>query len=96
MKQATKTITSAVSPDCPPENIRALAFDVIREAVRDLSRKRDPVKALDALFFFASEDDFLFWTEFLGISPDPWKMLCNLSRYRYKGQNERKEVKHEN
>lgn len=91
-----KTITSAVSPDCPPENIRALAFDVIQEAVRDLSRKSDPVKALDALIFFASEDDFLFWAGLWGVTPDPWKMLCNLGRYRYKGRhNGRKELKHE-
>jgi hypothetical protein len=61
-------------------HLRQLARSVIEQAILDMASP-NPVKAIDALAWFIS-DDFQFWSEMWNVPlADPYQMFVRLKRY---------------
>lgn len=68
-----------VTEYCQPVNLRALARATITQAVRDLNRRSDPVRAVDALLWLTAErSSFDLFREVMD-APflDPYKLLSS-------------------
>ncbi len=73
---------------CQPVNLRALARAVITQAVRDLNRKQDPLRAADAFFWLADpRSDFSLFAEVMDAwTLDPFKLLSSGNARKLRGK----------
>ena len=83
--------TIRICEDVPAANLRQLAAQVCLTALTE-AKDPDPVKALDAVMWLTSADDFPFWAECAGLPfADPLALLTggnlNRIRVRKKGKN---------
>lgn len=77
---------NVIGPDCPPQMLKLLAVNTIRQACKDIvdsqahiHRKNGLMWGLDALFWITGPE-FEFWAEAAEFPfADPYKMLANLN-----------------
>lgn len=68
-----------------PEDVAALGMSVIKQAMRDLARKCDPLRSLDAFLFFLDSDVFGYWADLADMpNADPCLMFTNMDQYKFK------------